>query len=623
MRCLVGLSTIFLCWSLSSTASGQRPTSPVNPLGQAPIAGGLDSALTLFVSVRGRTGIPLEIGAVVKVTSALGGQSVLATTMDAATASFPNMRSGEYEIEVEATGYQTAHERVSVNGVSSYTAYVYLTTVEASSKNAQPSSTTVMTPDLQREMDQGLQALKRRKYDEARKHLEKAAKKAPSNPDIQYLLGLIDYNQQNILSARKHFEAVISLFPAHEKCLLLLARIQMEAGENRSAVSSLQSALQTNSANWQSHLMIAYAYAQLGEYEKASTGAQRAAELNKDKIPATEVLRGKLFLMKQQPGEAKKLFDDVVSRFPSDEAAKEAKSYLARLESVERKSPEKTTINLPPAAPPIPERPWAPPDIDSIVPSVVGDVTCALSDVQSRTTARLKLELEDFERFGATEHIEHQEIDTYGVPSPSKSRDFRYIVFVQRPTKDFFYIDERRDGEESIRSFPSNLATRGLVSIGVNLFHPIFSSDFTFVCEGLGQWRGRPAWQLRFEQKKEVPSRIRAWEARGKIYTVALKGRVWVAANTFDLLHIETELREPLQDLELKREHLIIDYGPVKFSETATELWLPWFAEMYFDLRGKRYHHKHTLTEYVLFNVDSKSTISKPKDVEEKQQPPS
>ena len=89
---------------------------------------------------------------------------------------------------------------------------------------------------------------------------------------------------------------------------------------------------------------------------------------------------------------------------------------------------------------------------------------------------------------------------------------------------------------------------------------------------------------------------------------------MWVAANSYDLLHIETDLREPIPQLELDRDHLIIDYGPVKFDHGKTSLWLPWYAELYMQVHGKRYHHRHTLTNYALFSVDTNHQIDAPKD---------
>jgi hypothetical protein len=41
---------------------------------------------------------------------------------------------------------------------------------------------------------------------------------------------------------------------------------------------------------------------------------------------------------------------------------------------------------------------------------------------------------------------------------------------------------------------------------------------------------------------------------------------------------------------------------------------LPWSAEMFMQLHGNRYHHKHYLTNYYLFSVDSVHKIAAPKN---------
>ena len=87
---------------------------------------------------------------------------------------------------------------------------------------------------------------------------------------------------------------------------------------------------------------------------------------------------------------------------------------------------------------------------------------------------------------------------------------------------------------------------------------------------------------------------------------------MWIGANNFNIMRLETALREPVPGLRLNREQLAVDYGPVRFQSAATELWLPTQGEMYFDLMGHRYHHKHTLTNYLLFDVDTKNKIKAP-----------
>jgi hypothetical protein len=42
----------------------------------------------------------------------------------------------------------------------------------------------------------------------------------------------------------------------------------------------------------------------------------------------------------------------------------------------------------------------------------------------------------------------------------------------------------------------------------------------------------------------------------------------------------------------------------------------PWYAELFMELHGKRYHHRHTLTNYALFSVDTTHSFSAPKEMQ-------
>jgi hypothetical protein len=339
------------------------------------------------------------------------------------------------------------------------------------------------------------------------------------------------------------------------------------------------------------------------------------------------MLLGQILLQEQKPEEAKRAFETLIRSFPNDPAVPEAKIQLAALDkpvvaTVSNVQPPQPVPQPPaaPAPPPAPMRAWAPPDIDSKEYPAVQDVACSESDLVQRTQAKMMRQLGNFEKFLATEHIEHQEVNAYGVPGPVREKDFNYLIFVEHPRPGMSFLDEKRDGGENLGSFPTSLATQGLAALALSVFDPSYEADLTYKCEGLGTWRGKAVWRLRFEQKKDVPSRIRLWTNSHGTYSIPLKGRVWIAASSYDVLHIETDLREPVKDIELTRDHLLIDYGPVKFEHSGTSLWLPWDAEMFMELRGKRYHHTHTLRNYMLFSVDTGNAIAKPKQAPEQEQ---
>jgi hypothetical protein len=98
----------------------------------------------------------------------------------------------------------------------------------------------------------------------------------------------------------------------------------------------------------------------------------------------------------------------------------------------------------------------------------------------------------------------------------------------------------------------------------------------------------------------------------GHVYPIALKGRAWIDPNTFQVLRLETDLREPRPDLRLNTEHLVMEYGPVHFKSRREVLWLPSSADYYAIFRGHRFHRRHSFTNYVLFSIDDKQKIEEP-----------
>jgi len=583
---------------------------------------------TVVVSVREASGMPLAGNAFVKLFSNFNGVRITSPTQDGSSATFSNIQAGEYDVEVSSTGYKTTSESVSViAGGGNFRVFVYMHPDSEVTENSAPGGAPIVSPRLQSEIEKGVDKMRRQQYDAAREHLEKAAKMAPGNPDVLYLLGMLEYRQERFDAARAKFENAISIYPSHARSLVALGELLLRTGQPALAAQDLEKAYQINGADWRTHLLLAYAYAAQKNYEKAAPHAVRAVELAKNDGAAARLLLGRIRSAQGKNTDAKQAFDSLIRDFPADPAAAQAKLELASMEkeltAASRNKAEFSSADplSVPAADSIPALPvlvraWAPPDIDAKEYPVAADVSCSEDDLLQRTQLRTSRQLANFEKFMATEHIEHQDIDANGNAGPVRAHDFDYLVFVERPKNGYVFLEEQRDGGENLGSFPTSLASKGLVGLGVYIFDPQYEPDLHYTCEGLGQWRGQPAWQIRFEQRAGVPSRIRTWRNSRGLFPVPMKGRVWVSANSYDVLHIETDLREPQKQIELDRDHLVIDYGPVQFERGKTSLWLPWYAELFMELHGKRYHHRHTLTNYILFSVDTTHSVSAPKETQ-------
>ena len=628
------ISKILFCTLLFvGRAAGQADQGPAQ-------LGGIDmhpgdsvrgaSASNVYVSVREPNGLPVTESATVKLSCPLAGVNLSGATKDTALAQFSNIPAGDCVIEVNAPGHKPAHERaLVVDSLMSRNQYVYVY-LHLTSENAPAGGRTQVSLNVLKEMDKATEAMHKNHADDARKHLVKAAESAPQNPDVQYLLGTLEASQKNNDAASARFEQAIALYPGHEHALLALGEIQLRSKQVPEATATLEKAVHANTMSYQAQFYLAAAFLQQRNYASAKPHAQKAVELAGEKFPMAHALLGEILAGEGDRDAARHEFEVVIHDYPKDPAAAVAKGDLGDLNK-----PADAVVSHVSAAMSAagnersgggglsadwgagPVRPWGPSDVDTIKPGVAGDVSCSAADIVQSTGQASTEQLENFEKFMASEHIEHEEIDRNGKAGAVRTRDFSYLVFIDHDKGGQIFLKESRDGGTGIDSFPTSLATVGLLGLGVSVFHPGFANALDFTCEGLGQWRGQAAWLMYFRQKPNQRSYLRLWETQRQTVEIPLKGRVWVAATTYQVLHIETDLRDPMKDLELAKDHLAIDYGPVDFQNGKTELLLPWYADMYLELHHHRYHHRHTLSNYAIFGVDTKNTISKPKGAEE------
>lgn len=171
---------------------------------------------------------------------------------------------------------------------------------------------------------------------------------------------------------------------------------------------------------------------------------------------------------------------------------------------------------------------------------------------------------------------------------------------------------EYRNGTNDQEQFPGHLATLGLPAI-VLLFHPDLAADFNFQCEGMVHDEGRAYWQVRFEQRKDRPPRLESYKVNGRSFSLHLRGRAWIDPGKAQVVWLESELAEPIPQIELTEQHLKIAYAGVRFAATGQEIWLPQSAEVVAERRGKRYYRKHSFTDFRLFNVDTAQSLKTPK----------
>ncbi len=268
----------------------------------------------------------------------------------------------------------------------------------------------------------------------------------------------------------------------------------------------------------------------------------------------------------------------------------------------------------PPPRPAVQEKTdvWAPPDVDRTAHQLVSGAACALPEVLAGAAKRIQELIHSVESFTATEVLEHQDADRRGNLQAAEIRKFDYMVSIKEMRGGFMNVEEFRDGDYSPTNLPRQIATFGTSSI-VLIFHPRYVPDFDMVCEGLSNLEGQPAWQVRFEQRKDRLNYMRTYHIDGVRFDLRLRGRAWINADNFEVVRLETDLADQIPKIQLRAEHMTIEYHPVDFPERNIRLWLPKSAELYVDFRGHRFRRRHYFTDFKLFSVETRQEITPPK----------
>jgi hypothetical protein len=575
----------------------------------------------LTIEVRKPDGTPLDLGAIINLFR-FGGISAGFGELKAGRAEFHNLIVGQYTVEVVAPGYAKLSETVNMQ-VPGQDERVFVTLLPESSTgtNNAPPEAPVLAPKAKKEFNKALEAIRENKTGEARKHLEKVSHVAPSNPDVNYLWGAYYSRTSDWKLARSYWKKALQIYPRHVFSLAALGQLALREDDLPAAINYLGLAAEADPSSWRYQEYLANAFLQHDESLQAQAHAERAVELGKDRANGARLLLARALVQRNDRERAIKTLETILAAHPPDPHSAEARQLLDNLQhtaAVSSGIPTAATIALPISSPAmnaeqlfaLPK--WMPPDVDESIPVVEPGIACPLQKVQDETANRVREFIDAANKITATEKLENEVLDRSGFPAIRESRTFEYVVSITEIRPNVLNVEEYRNGSMGPEIFPQRIATLGLPSLEL-IFHPIYREDYEVQCEGLSRWHGRLAWQVHFRQKPDKPARIRGYSLGYQHHPVPLRGRAWIAVDTFQVVSLETDIVSPIPEIQLRAEHLAIDYTEVNFLKNNQKLWLPENAELFFDFRGRRMHRRHHFSNYLLFSVDEKEKISPPK----------
>jgi hypothetical protein len=242
------------------------------------------------------------------------------------------------------------------------------------------------------------------------------------------------------------------------------------------------------------------------------------------------------------------------------------------------------------------------------LPSQFG--VCSLDDVLPNVSANAREFVDNVNRITATEILKLERRRGNGKLEDTLHIKANYVANLQLVDSRHLFVDEYRDDRANQSGFMKAVGSTSLVLV----FHPIHLDEFDITCKGLSIWHGSPTYLLNFQQRPDRPNNMSEFRTPKGTYAINLKGSAWVDATTFQVVHLETDLLNPISDLFLDFEHQSLDYGPVVFAARNVSLWLPKSVEITVHLHSKQFNARHSYSNYQLFVIDTGQKIGKPKD---------
>jgi len=265
--------------------------------------------------------------------------------------------------------------------------------------------------------------------------------------------------------------------------------------------------------------------------------------------------------------------------------------------------------------------PWDPPQVDAPVPFLSSTPACLLSDVLRLAGQRAEELISNLQNFDAREQVRLEQSDALGAKSTVIEASFDYQVDFTRQSANLRVQEFRSPLVGTDAHLIGFVGDTGVPALAL-IFHPELQTDYEMRCDGMGQWNHQPTWVVHFRQISGKRPRTAAIPTPTKVYPVSLKGRAWIAVDSGQVVHLETNLVKGIAFLEVQNADPVfvrsnsvsVDYAPVRFQSANVELWLPASVLTFTDYGKRRMTVQHIFSDFKLFSVQSQQVIEKPKE---------
>lgn len=331
---------LFLSLSIAVTASAQKRPPSTNGNTNTPNVFSRPATrdLRVEIQVTDENSQPLYNAQLMVELTSFGGGSQRTYTNQDGRASFSVRSGATYQITVSGQEIETAsnsfelypdeqshRESISVKFKKSATSQVPGGIVSASNLN--------IPAKARQEFSKGLEEMNRNKWQDAKKHFEKAIHEYPDYDSAYNNLGVVQIQLKENDAARQAFLKAVELNDKNADATANLAQIKIGENDYEAAKELLKKSLIVQPQNPKTLTLLAFAQVKSKEYSAALANAEKVHQGDIDHFPLAHFIAARIREGQGDQAGAERQYQAYLKESPDGPEAAMAKEGLIRLQA--------------------------------------------------------------------------------------------------------------------------------------------------------------------------------------------------------------------------------------------------------------------------------------------------
>ena len=168
--------------------------------------------------------------------------------------------------------------------------------------------------------------------EEAEKALAQAMKLAPNNPDVLYVLGVLDLKKREWAKAQSVLEKATQMDPNSARASAALGMALCNQNKYAEAIPPLEKAVQLNPASdWETHWSLAESYYHSERFDEALKVSQQAQAESNGQVPQVDLLVARALVAVGRYEDSANILRELIKNHNDGPDAATARRYLERL----------------------------------------------------------------------------------------------------------------------------------------------------------------------------------------------------------------------------------------------------------------------------------------------------